>query len=109
MKCPACGREMEPGYLQSDRPVVFTTRRPSLSGVAFPRIPPGPGPAPDQRRLLPLRLPGLALPPVPPYPGGAPGGLTRPRESFPQEAPDVWKTEGGTWRPLGVEYNKPAR
>ena len=27
MKCPACGREMEPGYLQSDRPVVFTTRR----------------------------------------------------------------------------------
>ena len=41
MKCPACGREMEPGYLQSDRPVVFTTRRPSLSGVAFPRIPRG--------------------------------------------------------------------
>ena len=41
MKCPACGREMEPGYLQSARPVVFTTRRPSLSGVAFPRIPRG--------------------------------------------------------------------
>lgn len=41
MKCPACGREMEPGCLQSDRPVVFTTRRPSLSGVAFPRIPRG--------------------------------------------------------------------
>ena len=99
MKCPACGREMEPGYLQSDRPVVFTTRRPSLSGVAFPRIPRGQD----------LHLPGLALPPVPPYPGGAPGGLTRPGESFPQEAPDVWKMEGGTWRPLGVEYNKPAR
>ena len=62
MKCPACGREMEPGYLQSDRPVVFTTRRPSLLRGGVPPYPPGPGPAPDQRRLLPLRLPGWHCP-----------------------------------------------
>ena len=42
MKCPACGREMEPGYLQSDRPVVFTTRRPSLSGVCLLYTSPSP-------------------------------------------------------------------
>ena len=33
MKCPACGREMEPGYLQSDRPV----------GLYHPAAPPCPG------------------------------------------------------------------
>ena len=100
MKCPACGREMEPGYLQSDRPVVFTTRRPSLSGVAFPRIPRGQDLHLTNDAYSPCTCPAWHCPPVPPYPGGAPGGLTRPGESFPQEAPDVWKMEGGTWRPL---------
>lgn len=62
MKCPACGREMEPGYLQSDRPVVFTTRRPSLSGVAFPRI----------LRGQDLHLTNDAYSPAPARPGTAP-------------------------------------
>ncbi len=38
MKCPVCGQEMEPGYLQSDRQILFTTQRPMASGVPFPHI-----------------------------------------------------------------------
>ena len=97
MKCPACGREMEPGYLQSDRPVVFTTRRPSLSGVAFPRIPRGKDLHLTNDAYSPCACPAWHCPQCRHI---LVERQTHPGESFPQEAPDVWKTEGGTWRPL---------